>query len=219
MRNFKKFLALVLAMMMVVGGMVTVSAAEEAATYDYTVAAEALADLGIVKGTSDDVIDFALEDKVVRYQMALLIARIMTGEVDDSYWSKTLENTTPFPDVTNYFGAISFVASKENEIILGYPNGNFGPDDGITYNDALTMAVRALGYKQLVYPTGFVNTANELGLTEGLEELAGDTQLTRGQMFQIIYNLLFTAGKDGKDFAAKAFGLQTASYVVVATEN
>lgn len=223
MRNFKKFLALVLAMMMVVGGMVTVSAAEEAAKVDYTAAAEALADLGIVKGTSDDVIDFALEDKVVRYQMALLIARIMTGEVDDTYWNKVVENTTPFDDVTKYYGAIAFVA--DNEIvegkgwIAGIGDNCFDPEGAITYEQALTMAVRALGYKQLVYPTGFVNTAKELGLTDGLEELAGDTQLTRGQMFQIIYNLLFTAGKDGKDFAAKAFGLQTASYVVVATEN
>ena len=223
MRNFKKFLALVLAMMMVVGGMVTVSAAEEAATYDYTAAAEALADLGIVKGTSDDVIDFALEDKVVRYQMALLVARIMTGEVDDTYWNKVVENTTPFDDVTKYYGAIAYVA--DNEIvegkgwIPGVGDNCFDPEGAITYEQALTMAVRALGYKQLVYPTGFVNTAKELGLTDGLEELAGDTQLTRGQMFQIIYNLFFTAGKDGKDFATKAFGLETKSYVVVATEN
>ena len=223
MRNFKKFLALVLAMMMVVGGMVTVSAAEEtAATYDYTAAAEALAELGIVKGTSDDVIDFALEDKVVRYQMALLVARIMTGEVDDSYWNKVVENTTPFDDVTKYYGAIAYVA--DNEIvegkgwIAGVGDNCFDPEGPITYEQALTMAVRALGYKQLVYPTGFVNTAEELGLTEGLEELAGDTQLTRGQMFQIIYNLFFTAGKDGSDFATKAFGLQTETYVVVATE-
>lgn len=225
MRNFKKFLALVLAMMMVVGGMVTVSAAEEtvAAEYDYTAAAEALADLGIVKGTSDDVIDFALEDKVVRYQMALLVARIMTGEVDDTYWNKVVENTTPFDDVTKYYGAIAYVA--DNEIvegkgwIPGVGDNCFDPEGAITYEQALTMAVRALGYKQLVYPTGFVNTAKELGLTDGLEELAGDTQLTRGQMFQIIYNLFFTAGKDGKDFATKAFGLETKSYVVVATEN
>ena len=223
MRNFKKFLALVLAMMMVVGGMVTVSAAEEAAKVDYTAAAEALADLGIVKGTSDDVIDFALEDKVVRYQMALLVARIMTGEVDDTYWNKVVENTTPFDDVTKYYGAIAYVANNEivegKGWIPGVGDNCFDPEGPITYEQALTMAVRTLGYKQLVYPTGFVNTAKELGLTDGLEELAGDTQLTRGQMFQIIYNLLFTAGKDGKDFAEKAFGLQTASYVVVATEN
>lgn len=221
MRNFKKFLALVLATMMVLGGMVTVSAAEEAVTYDYTEAAKNLAALDIVKGTSDDVIDFALNEKVVRYQMALLFARIMTGETNDLYWSKVADNTTPFDDVTNYYGAISYVA--ENGVangkgwIAGVGNNCFDPNGPITYEQALAMAVRSLGYKQLVYPTGFVNTAKNLGITEGLEELAGDTQLTRGQMFQIIYNTLYVEDENGVSFASKNFGLETKTYVIVAT--
>lgn len=221
---FKKILALVLATMMVLGGMVTVSAAEETAAaeevvYDYTAAAEDLAALGILKG---DGIDFALENGVTRWQMALFIARIMTGETNDQYWNKVSDNTTPYSDVVNYFGAISF--ADENGIIKGkgwipgVGDNCFDPNGAITYQDAITMAVRALGSKQLAYPNGFLAVGEELGLMEGLEPLAQDAALTRGQMIQILKNMLYVKANGAASFAEQNFGLEETIYVVVATE-
>lgn len=228
MRNFKKFLALLLATMMVLGGVVTVSAADEAevtATVDYDAIYKASADdlfaLDILKGTAmDDGIDFALENGVTRWQMALFIARIMTGETSDQYWNKVSDNTTPYDDVTNYFGAISY--ADENGIIKGkgwipgVGDNCFDPNAGIKYQDALTMAVRALGEKQLAYPNGFITVAGELGLTEGLETLDNNTELNRGQMVQILKNMLYCE-IDGSSYAQKNFGLQEKVYVLVAT--
>lgn len=226
---FKKILALVLATMMVLGGMVTVSAAEEAAVAeevatDYTAAAEYLAELDILKGSIvDNKIDFALENGVTRLQMALFIARIMTGETNDQYWSKVNDNTTPYDDVVNYFGAVSF--ADENGIIKGkgwipgIGDNCFDPNGAITFQDAITMAVRALGYKQLQYPDGFVTVGEELGLTAGLEPLAKDAELTRGQMIQILKNMLLVKVNGAASFAEQNFGLEIATYVIVATNN
>lgn len=225
MRNFKKFLALVLATMMVLGGMVTVSAAEETAAaesvdYDaiYQASAEDLNALDILKG---DGIDFALQNGVTRWQMALFVARIMTGETNDLYWSKVTDNTTPFDDVTNYFGAISYVS--ENGIvtgkgwIAGVGDNCFDPNGEIKVEEALTMAVRALGYKQLQYPQGFMTVAEDLGLTDGLEDLAIGTALTRGQMVQILKNMLYVKVDGAASFAQQNFGLKEDVYVIVAT--
>lgn len=230
MRNFKKFLALVLATMMVLGGMVTVSAAEETAAaesvdYDaiYQASAEDLAALDILKGSIvNNEIDFALQNSVTRWQMALFVARIMTGETNDLYWSKVTDNTTPFDDVTNYFGAISYVS--ENGIvtgkgwIAGVGDNCFDPNGEIKVEEALTMAVRALGYKQLQYPQGFMTVAEDLGLTDGLEDLAIGTALTRGQMVQILKNMLYVKVDGAASFAEQNFGLEETVYVIVATE-
>ena len=228
MRNFKKFLALVLATMMVLGGMVTVSAAEEKAVADYEAAylasAEELAALGIVKGTAslgDNKYDYALSGDVTRWQMALFIARIMSGETNDGYWNVGTDNTTPFDDVVNYFGAITYVTDKGvikgKGYMAGVGDNCFDPDGKITYAEALTMAVRATGELQLQYPDGFMTAAEELGLTDGLEDLKQDAELTRGQMIQILYNLLFVKRNGAASFAEQNFGLETAEYVLVAT--
>ncbi len=226
---FKKILALVLATMMVLGGMVTVSAAEEAAApaeevvYDYTAAAEDLAALDILKGSIiDNEIDFALENGVTRLQMALFIARIMTGETNDQYWSKVNDNTTPYDDVVNYFGAVSF--ADENGIIKGkgwipgIGDNCFDPNGAITFQDAITMAVRALGYKQLQYPQGFLKVGEELGLMADLEALDNEAELTRGQMIQILKNMLYIKVDGAASFAEQNFGLEETVYVIVATE-
>lgn len=184
MRNLKKFLALLLSVMMIATTAVIVSA--EDAT-DYTEAAEVLVSTGALKGYTDGKLH--LEDDVQRYQMALFIARMMTGDVDDTLWSNF--NTTSFTDIdslSQYVGAISFVTDEG--VIKGRSETVFDPYAQITYQEAVTMLVRALGYTDLSYPFGFIQAANKIGLTGGIEGVEWSEPLTRGEVVQLLYNTI-----------------------------
>lgn len=216
MRNLKKFLALVLATLMVVGAMVatTVSAAEA----DHSDAVELLNRIDVYRGYGDA--NMGDKDLVTRWHMALFISRVTTGFTNDSAWNTTT-NTTPFTDVAanHYLGSI---ASAYNAgIIEGVGNNKFDPDANIKYQDALTMVVRALGYTNLDYPLGYIAKAQALGLTDGLNELDNklETAITRGQTAEIIANALFVERKDGTTFVEDVLKLELAEGVIVATKN
>ncbi len=221
MRNLKKFLALVLAMLMVVGATAVVSAdfTDVPADNAYVAAINDLAVKGIVRGTSDTT--FGPDADVQRYQMALFVARAATGEVgedaDSTLWANGI---VPFADVTDYKGAIQYAFL--NGIIKGRTETTFDPAGNIAYVDALTMAVRALGYTKLEYPWGFYNKAVELGLTEGVAVDALYTTLDRAETAQIIYNMIYAERADSDvSFATENFDLDVVRtsdlFVITAT--
>jgi hypothetical protein len=230
----KKILSLVLALLMSASAASFVGAAEEAAIApeDTAVAAttavsdaeaeaqaqyaDALALLGswnILHGKGEN--NPAAADPIKRYEMALFVSRISTGWTDDSKWAVADQwydrdhDTSGFDDLEgsgaiNVYGALSYASQKG--IILGYGNRKFGPEDGITYQDALTMAVRTLGYFNLAWPWGNIEKAVTLGLTKGIPSSVKYTDiLNRGQVAQIIYNALFATTKDGDTLAARNF--------------
>lgn len=217
----KKILSLVLALLMTASSAAYVAADNVTATADdaavtaveendsYEWAVEFLYNYGIYKGTSAS--DLATDEDIQRYQMALFVSRISTGWVDDEKWEDGPQNTSIFTDVeegaaSNYLGAISYANQKG--IIEGYGNGEFGPYDGISYQDALTMVTRTLGYQGLDWPWGYIQKAVELGLTEGIEDVAYTDILTRGEVAQIIYNALFATTKTGSTLALDYFGVE-----------
>ncbi|MBQ9429339.1 MAG: hypothetical protein IJU41_07350, partial [Clostridia bacterium] len=98
MRNLKKFLALVLAILMVmsVAVMTGVSAADEA---DHTEAAQHLSSLKIMKGNENG--DLMLANGVTRYQAALFFVQTLTGKTDVSVWNAEKKSAI-FSDVVEY---------------------------------------------------------------------------------------------------------------------
>lgn len=223
MRNLKKFLALVLAMVMVAGATAMVSAdfTDVAADNTYVDAINDLAVKGIVAGTSATT--FNPDADVQRYQMALFIARATTGEVGEEantgLWANGI---VPFVDVTEYKGAIQHAFL--NGIIKGRDAANtiFDPAGNIAYVDALTMAVRALGYTDLEYPWGFYNKAVELGLTANVAVNDLYTTLDRAETAQVIYNMIYAERADSDvHFAAEFFDLDVVRtsdlFVITAT--
>ncbi len=217
----KKVLSLVLALLMAASSASAVLADEaiadveetavveevaEAGQYDKAIAF--LANYGIFKGISAD--DLGADLDVNRYQMALFVGRISTGWVDDSKWEDGPENWSEFTDISegavaDYWGALSYANQKG--IIEGYGNGKFGPYDGITYQNALTMVVRTLGYTGLDWPWGYIQKAVELGLTDGITDVAYTDELTRGETAQIIYNAMFAKTKNGSTLGLDNFGV------------
>ena len=227
----KKTLSLILALLMSVSTAV-VAFAEEPAIDDtveevvteevvagpYDDAIKYLGHYGIYKGVSAD--DLAAEDDVNRYQMALFAARLSTGWVEDEKWEDGPQNSSEFTDLAgtpaeNYYGALSYV--NQMGIIEGYGDGTYGPLNGIKYQDALTIVTRTLGYKNLEYPWGYIQKAVELGLTEGVVDVAYTDALTRGEVAQIIYNALFAETKNGSTLGLDSFGIEFAWENVIIT--
>ena len=208
MRNLKKFFALVLAMLMIVSAAAVVSADDATFTdvAEDSIYADAIADLvvkGITAGTGNG--EFAPENGVKRYEMAIFVARAATGITDVAEFGTPI---VPFEDVTEYTGAIYYAYA--NGIVNGYSATKFGPDDAITYVQALKMAVAALGYEvewEGDWKWPYYNKAVALGLTDGVAVNDLDKALTRAETAQIIYNMIYAAPADGElTLADKNFG-------------
>lgn len=187
MRNLKKFLALVLATMMLLS--VAVFSANAADEADYTDAANHLAALQVMKGNENG--DLMLGNGVTRYQAALFFVQALTGETDVAVWNADKKSAI-FTDVPEYGTAIDH--ANGIGIVKGRGNGIFGYNDAITYQDMLVMAVRALGYETegMSYPYGYILAAQKLGLTENVENVNYKAALTRGETAQIIWDMLGT---------------------------
>lgn len=186
MRNFKRFLSLVLAVLCVIGSSVITVGAEEGA--DYTEAANNLAAIGILKGDGNG--DLMLDKSVTRYQAALFFVQAITGKTDASIWNA--DKSAIFSDVPEYGTAIDYLAGLG--LIVGRGNGIYGYNDPVTYQDMLTIAVRALGYetKDMVYPYGHIAAAQKLGLTDNIGTVNFKEALPRGATAQLIWDLLST---------------------------
>ncbi len=188
MRNLKKFLALVLATLMLVGAtVITTGAATEG---DYSDAAQRLAAINILKG--DQSGNLMLDQGVTRWHTALFFVQALTGRTDGAEWN-AVKNSDIFTDVPEYGTAIDYAAGIG--LIKGRGNGIYGYSDSIIYQDMLVMAVRALGYEteDMQYPYGHIMAAEKLGLNENMsKDVDYKDALTRGETAQIIWNMLGT---------------------------
>ena len=190
MRNHKRFIALILVVVMTFGGAImSVSAAKLTDAEKYTdkgaltgislaYAIDVLQQLGIVAGVSNvkdddgNVIEYTFDGDslVTRQQFALFTARIETALpnrfVVDS--SSAVASTSGFPDLVDdtYTLAIDYCA-KEG-FVIGRDDGSFDPKATIQFQEAVTMLTRALGYTGLSYPMGFITKASEGGV--GIKE-------------------------------------------------
>ena len=165
MRNLKKLLALVVACVMVFG--VVASAAvvnfpDVASNAKYAEAVKVLSGLNVING--DDKGNFNPDQNVTRAEMAKILCTLIgagtQGQVDSG-----------FADVTAAHWASGYVKhAKGLGIIAGYNDVEFGPEDNVTYEQAIKLIVAALGYTYMAedkggYPSGYMMVAADLKIT------------------------------------------------------
>lgn len=99
--------------------------------------------LGLVKG--DDLGNFNPDDTITRAEFCAMIVRALGLENSAGFAAYP----TQFPDVTPNqawaYGYINIAVGRG--VIKGYPDGTFKPSDPVSQAEALTMVMRALGYK------------------------------------------------------------------------
>lgn len=182
------FLALLLAALCIV----STAAFSDTENYKFKEEIDRLAEYKLVVGINEN--EFGVNQNVTRQQMALFIARVMLGRTVIDATDYTTKH--PFKDVTDptYDAAISFC--YENKIIAGRTKDTFDPFSNVTKQDALTMALRALGYDGLSYPDGYADYRQCFpGFFSGMnagEEVYLSDPATRGDVAALMYTTLIT---------------------------
>lgn len=195
----KKFISLLLAVLITVG---TMAVPGFAATTDFVdvdtdnevlvEAVDLLDYMGVAKGMSDT--KFGADELVTREQFALFVYRLMKGGKDAP---ANASNTTKFTDLENptYFYAISWANAAG--IVNGRTETTFCPKDPITLQEAYAMLTRALEWENedTVYPYGHIEIAEQKGveLDKGLSATVDYKDLlTRGDMAILLNNAFFS---------------------------
>ncbi len=185
MRNLKKVLALVIAFSMMLSVVAFAGYNDVDADADYASAVELLSALNIFKG--DENGNFNPDNTITRAEMAAIICRAK-GLEDQAAGSA---GATMFADVAADHWASGYInLASQNGIINGYGDGNFGPDDTVTYEQAIKMLVCTLGYEPMAqakggWSTGYLVVANTYKLTEGAAANA-----TRANLAILVANAL-----------------------------
>ncbi|MBQ2743372.1 MAG: S-layer homology domain-containing protein, partial [Oscillospiraceae bacterium] len=120
----------------------------------------ALADAGIIKGTSENT--FSPASNITRADFALLLVRAFELESD---------NTENFADVadSDYF-AKELAIARNTGIVNGIGDNKYAPRNTITRQDMMTIVYRALGSLKVELKTGDVEYADFADVSEYAKE-------------------------------------------------
>jgi len=190
MKNLKKVLAFVVVFAMMFTMAVSATPFED--VDDNASYAEAVTILNALKiMIGDDQGNFNPDKTITRAEATAVIVRAK-GLEDAAAGAK---GATPFKDVAADHWASGYInIAAQSEIVNGYGDGNFGPEDPVTYDQIVKLIVAALGYtpKAIVnggYPTGYLVIASQQGITKGATGNAGDPA-PRKTVARLIFNAL-----------------------------
>lgn len=241
MRNLKRVLSLVLALVMAMSLMVvgTSAAFKDEADFsaEYVTAAEVLTNLNVLWGYEDG--SFQPKGDITRAEVAALIYRAVTGDVTDAQKDVYSAMTNDFSDVKDgqwFAGYVNFCANAK--YVAGYGDGTFGPNDKVTGYQTLAMILRAIGYDHNGEFIGegwemkTASIAQDIGLLENVQS----EQLGKPATRELVAELIFQAmdapmvkwvsiyegyrplDKDSTSLGQKTFKLDEVEGVVLANE-
>lgn len=154
---------------------------------------EILYTLGIINGTSEHV--FAANRGITRAEMAKLVFTVYG--LDDLIVDAAPEGSKPFKDVKDSEWYYDYVcAAADMKIINGYSDGTFRPNEKVTYAEAATMIIRALGYTDIVAKEGesweapYIKKMSDIRLAKNLGYFKNSDFATRGDVAIMIWNML-----------------------------
>lgn len=176
----------------------------------YAEAVERISALGIVKGMGDG--SFQPGETINREQFATLIVKAAGFEE----LAQSLAGTSIFPDIDPNGWSVGYINAALNKgYIAGMADGKFHPEESITFAQACTILVRALGYTDQeitgLWPRNFIEKAKTLGLAPGLSLSANDA-LPRWAAAVMIDRLLVTNVKTPASGTAKTFADSSGLY-------
>ena len=174
MRNLKKILAMVLALVMSLSLMATAGAAsfpDVDAENPYATAIEVLDGLKVFQGFEDGT--FKPTDSLNRAQAAVLVYRIATGDVDNKYVDNyTYMQQSKFNDLDGYNWAKGYINYCQNAgIVVGTSATTFNPGAPVTGYQLMVMLLRTLGYGkagEFTDPKGWELQTSTIAEREGL---------------------------------------------------
>lgn len=169
--------------------------------------------MGIMNGYPDGT--FGLDNNVSRGEFAKMA--VSASKYKNSTAGKI--TVSPFSDVPYYHWAAPYVrVASVNGFVAGYLDATFKPDNNVLCEEAVTVALKMLGYTNedfgTSWPYGQMNLAAELDLTDGVDAMIGE-YMTRRDVAQLMYNLMGTNVKGSNSKYVSQLNYELAENVVL----
>ena len=208
MKNLKKVLALVLAVVMIMGVVSVASAktyTDVKGTDTYADAIDALSSLNILDGFKDgDNYSFKADETFTRAQAAKIVAIVhnaaTNGKIKDQDAISALYSNAqnPFVDCNSSWALPFINYCRITGLADGMTATTYEPNRYVTGVQFLKLMLTTLnfdtnkeGYTGTGWDVNVLNRANEIGLTDGLADgWKAIAPITRGEAAQVLYNAL-----------------------------
>lgn len=176
-----------------------------------------LSELSIMQGDGDG--NYRLEAEVSRAEFTKMA-------VAASSYKNTVASglkISPFNDVPYTHWSAPYVkAGVSAGIVQGYIDATFHPDDTVSYEEAITMILRVLGYTDddfgVSWPYGQIGLADSLELTKNVDGYIGES-LTRRQVANLVYNALGTKMKNSQQKLISVFDCEIIEGITIIASN
>lgn len=183
----KKFLALALACFVMLGSVLSVTAAE--------IPAETQVETSAVDIETEEVVALLkylniitdgenLEENVTRSDFAVYAAKLMKLDTESSVqYFDDVEASSKAAGAINALAEYGYISSGDGI--------TYKPYDNVKTNEALKVFMTMLGYNKMCefeggYPTGYTKIAKRIDLNKGIT----DEYLSRGQLYALMYRTL-----------------------------
>lgn len=218
----KKFLSLVLALVIVLGTFGNVALADEEKLEYNTQESKIqwLIDKEIVIGrkvNADGSAELDLDETLTRAEVTkLIVYTLKLQNLADAL--KGVMKPFPDVDIDHWANGYVSVATTQREdvafgrrIVIGYEDGKFYPENNVTYAELATMLVRIVKEdltpqmeRDAIWATSYMRWAEEEGILKGITVLDSDKPVIRRDAFEMIFNAMYALGDYNK--AAINFG-------------
>lgn len=151
----------------------------------YENAVKVLNGLGIINGYPDNT--FKPGNQITRAEYSTIVTKLLNMDVSE-------DQDVIFSDVENHWAKPYINRIYKEGLVSGYPDGSFGPQNNVTYAEAVTILVNALEYRNEVNSTGiswpynYINKALELNLFNNLDMVEYMTPANRGDISILTLN-------------------------------
>ncbi len=146
-----------------------------------------LHDFGLVSGYGDGT--FQPDNNITRAEASKLLCMAYNEK-------ECSKGELEYTDVSQNHWAYNYIfAALELELMTGYDDNTFRPEQNITAEEFIKTAVYLIGYDGYAeqeggYPIGYIKTATQLGLTNGIPSLITTDPITRRDASIILDNML-----------------------------
>lgn len=137
--------------------------------------------------------DLALNSTMTRAEMVRMLVQYLENE--NALYDYKVLTTKRFKDVSDNHWASNYINTlADRKIISGYPDGNFNPEQPITFGELATILVRLnknfdMG-KEVNFPVGYVGLAAEYGLITDVKGVSVNEAIDRKNAFVMFYNAM-----------------------------
>lgn len=166
--------------------------------------------IGVISGYEDG--SFKPDNDVTRAEAAAIIVRAIgwQNEDIDEYKRGMLESpdilfankdnkVIDFSDYNpNHWANVYIQIAMDNDIIAGFDDGTFKPDENVTTEQMLTMLTKAVGYGTFAeaaggYPNGYIQWAVSEGIAEDIKPTDYKRNAKRSEVLKYVANCVINA--------------------------